>query len=62
MNPRKLRVVTPQQLEEGYYVFNEDEVPNMTRHPYEVHSRLPDGNYVIREPEDEFNIRERGSR
>ncbi len=45
------RVVTPKQLEEGWIEFRRDGVPNTIHHDFVVIRKLPDGNYVVREPE-----------
>jgi hypothetical protein len=44
----KLRIITPEQYQEGYWTFAGGKKMN---HRYEVVSRDSLGNYVVREPE-----------
>ena len=44
------RVVTPEQLKEGYLVFQPDKIPNVTRHDFVGARKLPDGTYEVIEP------------
>ena len=43
----RMRIVTPEQLEEGYVTYANG---SLMRHSFHVISRRRDGNYVVREP------------
>ena len=45
------RIVTPKQLKEGYKQYHRDQVPNVTQHQFKVLEKLPDGNYLVVNPE-----------
>ena len=45
----KERVVTPEQLNKGWFEFIPDGIPNMIRHEYFVIRKLPNGNFVVRD-------------
>ena len=47
---KQRRVVTPQQLAEGYLTFVKDGIPNVIRHEYESPVKRSDGNYEVDEP------------
>ena len=47
---RNLRMVTPQQLNQGYFLFRRDEVV-IGNEQFRIVCRLPDGNFIVRDPE-----------
>ena len=50
------RMVTPEQLKEGYFEFNPNNVPNMTRHEYRNPVKKSDGNWEVDAPSTEQDI------
>ncbi|MEN6605893.1 MAG: hypothetical protein ABFD60_01520 [Bryobacteraceae bacterium] len=44
---QRYRVVTPEQLKEGYFVLNG---VIAHRHSFAVIDKTPEGNYIVREP------------
>lgn len=46
----RTRIVTPEQLAEGYYYGDPTVIGGMHRGDYSVIARLRDGNYLVRDP------------
>lgn len=46
----EIKLVTPEQLIEGWHEFRRNEIPNTIHHEYVVIGKDQDGNYIVRDP------------
>lgn len=45
-----MRIVSEQQLKEGWLSYHRDEIPNTIVHDYRVVEKRPDGKYLVDDP------------
>lgn len=49
---QRYRIVTPEQLAEGWEEYRADCIPNVIHHEFVVVRKRADGNFVVKEPPD----------
>lgn len=53
MSKEPYLVVTPEQYGDGYIEYLGAQIPNTRRHTFSTIRQLPDGNYLVRNPDVE---------